>query len=157
MEKRVFGLTNEARYPLSVGEWTVEPTAEFNVLGYTQRGSEDVKEYSLNVKSQSTYSVEAGVGLYFSKEEQLSKDSSLKLNMGLAAYHEFADPYKVEVGMNGMNGHFTLRDENRSDNRGVIRSGFDYKTGPYTFYGSMTGYIDRELRANAKTGLKWNF
>ena len=157
LEKRLFGLTNEARYPLSVGEWTVEPAAEFNVLGYTQRGSEDEREFSLNVKSQSTYSVEAGIGLYLTKEEQLSKDSNLKLNVGVAAYHEFADPYKVDVEMNGMRGHFTLRDEDRSDNRGVIRSGFDYKTGPYTFYGSMTSYIDHELRANAKTGFKWNF
>ena len=157
LEKRVFGLTNEARYPIRVGEWMVEPAAEFNVLGYTQRGSEEKKEYSLSIKSQSTYSVEAGVGLYLTKEEQLSNDSSLKLNAGVAAYHEFADPYKVDVGMNGMAGHFTLRDENRSDNRGVIRSGFDYKAGPYTFYGSVVNYIDREWRARAKTGFKWNF
>ena len=89
--------------------------------------------------------------------KELSKDSKLKVNLGVAAYHEFADPYKLNVGMDGMDGHFTLRDENRSNNRGVLRSGFDYVTGPYTFYGSMVTYIDREWRANAKTGIRWSF
>ena len=34
IEKRVCGLMNEARYPITVGNGRVEPAAEFNILGY---------------------------------------------------------------------------------------------------------------------------
>ena len=157
IEKRVFGLMNEARYPLAFGDWTLEPAAEFNILGYTQRGHEDKKDYALNIKSQNTYSVETGVGLYMTKAKELTKTSQIKLTAGVAAYHEFADPYKLRVGMEGMDGSFTLRDEKRSDNRGVIRAGFDYDWDDYSLYGSFMSYIDKEVRSTLKTGFKWKF
>jgi hypothetical protein len=157
IEKRVYGLMNEARYPLTFGEWTLEPAAEFNVLGYTQKGHEDQKEYALNIKSQNTYSVEGGIGLYLTKEKELSEDSRIKLTAGVAAYHEFADPYQLRVGMEGMDGYFTLRDENRSDNRGVVRAGFNYDWDDYSLYGSFMSYIDREIRSTLKSGFKWKF
>ncbi|MBR6232088.1 MAG: autotransporter outer membrane beta-barrel domain-containing protein, partial [Alphaproteobacteria bacterium] len=87
----------------------------------------------------------------------LTKDSKLKLTAGVAAYHEFADPYRVKVGMTGMDGAFTLRDEKRSDNRGVIRAGFDYSYRDLSLYGSLISYIDREARTSAKTGVKVKF
>jgi len=157
IEKRVFGLMNEARYPITLGNWTLEPAAEFNVLGYTQRGHEDAKEYSLYIKSQKTYSVETGLGLYLGQEKELSPNTRLNLLAGVAVYHEFADPYKMELGMAGMDGSFTLRDENRSDNRGVIRLGVDYQRNNYSLYGSVMSYIDREVRSAIKTGFKWSF
>ncbi|MBR6411809.1 MAG: hypothetical protein IKS41_01445, partial [Alphaproteobacteria bacterium] len=158
IEKRVFGLMNEARYPITFDNgWLLEPAAEFNVLGYTQRGHEEDKDYALRIKSQSTYSVESGIGLYLTKEKDLTKDTKLKLTAGVAAYHEFADPYKLRVGMEGMDGSFTLRDDRRSDNRGVIRFGFDYEEGDYSLYGSIISYIDRECRTTAKSGIKWKF
>ena len=157
IEKRVFGLMNEARYPITMGKWKLEPSAEFNILGYQQRGHEDNKEYALKIQNQSTYSVEGGIGLYATREEELTKDSVLKLTAGMAAYHEFADPYRVKVGMNGMEGAFTLRDEDRSDNRGVIRAGFDYTYRDLSLYGSLISYIDKEARTSAKTGLKIKF
>ena len=101
--------------------------------------------------------MEGGIGLYATREEELDKDSTLKLTAGVAAYHEFADPYKLRVGMNGMDGAFTLRDENRSENRGVIRAGFDYVYRDLSLYGSLISYIDREARTSAKTGMKWKF
>lgn len=157
IEKRVFGLMNEARYPITVGKWKFEPSAEFNILGYQQKGSEGNKEFALNIQNQNTYSVEGGIGLYATREEELDKDTTLKLTAGMAAYHEFADPYRVKVGMNGMDGAFTLRDEKRSDNRGVIRAGFDYVYRDLSLYGSLISYIDKEWRTNAKTGFKWKF
>ena len=57
--------------------------------------------------------------------------------------------------MTGMDGSFTLRDEKRSDNRGVIRMGFDYDWDDYTLYGSFMSYIDREIRTSVKSGFKW--
>ncbi|MBR6412700.1 MAG: hypothetical protein IKS41_06040 [Alphaproteobacteria bacterium] len=157
IEKRVYGLMNEARYPLTFGEWTLEPAAEFNILGYTQRGHEEDKDYALNIKSQNTYSVEGGIGLYLTKDKELTKTSKIKLTAGVAAYHEFADPYKLRVGMEGMDGTFMLRDEKRSDNRGVIRAGFDYDWSDYSLYGSIMSYIDKEVRTSLKSGFKWKF
>ena len=157
IEKRVFGLMNEARYPMTFGDWSVEPSAEFNVIGYQQKGSEDAKEYSLNIKSQKTYSVEGGFGLYLNKVKELAKDKTLKLNLGASVYHEFADPYQLEVGLTGMDGSFMLRDEERSDNRAVVRAGFDYAEEDYSIYGSFISYIDREVRTALKSGFKWKF
>ncbi len=157
IEKRVFGLMNEARYPITVGKWKLEPSAEFNILGYQQKGYEDAKEFALNIQNQNTLSVEGGIGLYATREEELDKDTTLKLTAGMAAYHEFADPYRVKVGMRGMDGAFTLRDEKRSDNRGVIRAGFDYAYRDLSLYGSLVSYIDREARTSAKTGMKVKF
>ena len=101
--------------------------------------------------------MEGGIGLYLTKEKDLTKTAKLKLTAGVAAYHEFADPYKLRVGMEGMEDTFTLRDERRSENRGVIRAGFDYEEGDYSLYGSIISYIDREWRTAAKSGLKWKF
>jgi outer membrane autotransporter protein len=157
IEKQVFGLMNEARYPINMGKWRFEPAAELNVLGYKQHGREDEKEYSLNIKNQTSYSVESGIGFYLVKDENLTKDSHLKLTAGVAAYHEFADPYQMELGMTGLEGTFTIRDENRSDNRAVVRLGFDYTQSDMSLYGSFMSYIDREIRSTLKTGMKWHF
>ena len=157
IEKRIFGLMNEARYPMTLGKWKFEPSFEFNALGYEQKGWEDKKEYSLVIPKQRTYSVESGIGLYMTHETELSKDSKFKLTAGVSAYHEFADPYKMDVGMNGMTGHFTLRDEKRSDNRAVGRAGFNFDEKDYSVYGSFLSYVDKEVRSKANVGFKWKF
>ena len=157
LEKRVFGLMNEARYPISVGKWIFEPAFEFNALGYEQRGREDKKAFSLNIPTQRTYSVESGIGLYASHETELNKDSKLRLTAGVAAYHEFADPYMLNVGMNGMTGHFTLRDDEHSDNRVVTRLSVNYDHQDYSLYGSFISYWDQVVRSKANLGLKWKF
>lgn len=157
IEKRIFGLMNEARYPIALGNWKFEPAVEFNALGHEQKGWEEKKEFSLNIPTQRTYSVESGIGLYVTHQRELNKDSKFKFTAGMAAYHEFADPYKVDVGMNGLSGHFTLRDENRSDNRAVARTGFEFNRKDYSLTGSFISYIDREVRTKANLGFKWKF
>ena len=157
IEKRIFGLMNEARYPISFGDWRFEPTAEFNMLGYEQKGREEAKEFSLVIPKQRTYSVESGVGIYAIHETGLGKDRTLKMTAGIVAYHEFADPYKMNIGMNGMDGHFTLRDERRSANRAVARAGFEYDAKAYGVSASVISYMDREVRTKANLGFKWKF
>lgn len=157
IEKQMFGLMNEARYPFIASGWNLDIALEFNVLGYHISGDEGSREYGLNIAEQNTYSAEAGIGLYANKEISLAKDSNLKLYNGIAVYHEFADPYKMKIGMNGMAGTFTLRDENRSANRAIIRTGFDYTKQDLSLYGSLSSYIDRELQTNADLGLKYSF
>ena len=148
---------NEVRYPIHMGNWLIEPTLEFNVLGYTQKGKEDVKDFSLNIKSQNTYSIESGVGLYLTNEQELGKDEYLKMSFGAAAYHEFAHPYQLDIRMNGMQGAFTLKDENASQNHAITRFGIDYINKNYSLYGNFTSYLDKETNSLFKSGFKVNF
>lgn len=158
VSKQMFGLLNEARYPLQFGGWTVAPSAEFNVVNYRLKGSEtDYQPFALRLKSQNNYSVETGFGLYADKNLQLAKESSLKLNGGVAMYHEFANPYALILGMNGMDGSFTVRDEKRTDNRAVVRTGFEFTQGKLSLLGNLMAYIDSEYRTNATLDLKYNF
>lgn len=158
VSKQMFGLLNEARYPLQFGGWTVAPSAEFNVVNYRLKGSEtDYQPFALRLKSQNNYSVETGFGLYADKNIQLAKESSLKLNGGVAMYHEFANPYALTLGMNEMDGSFTVRDEKRTDNRAVVRTGFEFTQGKLSLLGNLMSYIDSEYRTNATLDLKYNF
>lgn len=158
VSKQMFGLMNEARYPLQFGGWTVAPSAEFNVVNYRLKGSEtDYQPFALRLKSQNNYSVETGFGLYADKNIQLAKESSLKLNGGAAMYHEFANPYALTLGMNGMDGSFTVRDEKRTDSRAVVRTGFEFTQGKLSLLGNLMAYIDSEYRTNATLDLKYNF
>ena len=157
VEKQTFGLMNEARYPFMLAGWNLNLALEFNVIGYRISGDEGSRNYGLNIAEQDTYSIETGIGLYTNKDIELSKNSRLKLYNGVAMYHEFADPYKMKIGMNGMSGTYTLRDENRGANRAVIRTGFDYTHQDLSFYGSLSSYIDHELQTNADLGMKYNF
>ena len=137
--------------------WNLNLALEFNVMGYRVSGDEGSKEFGLNIAKQDSFSVEAGFGMYANKDIDISKDSKLKLYNGVAFYKEFADPYKMKVGMNGMSGTYTLRDENRGKNRAVVRTGFDYTSQDLSLYGSLSSYIDHELQTNADIGLKYNF
>ena len=158
VSKQMFGLLNEARYPLQFGGWTVAPSAEFNVVNYRLKGSEtDYQPFALRLKSQNNYSVETGFGLYADKNIQLAKESSLKLNGGVTMYHEFANPYALTLGMNGMDGSFTVRDEKRTDSRAVVRTGFEFTQGKLSLLGNLMAYIDSEYRTNATLDLKYNF
>ena len=153
----MFAFMNETRYPIQVGGWNISPSAELNFINYRISGHEKDKEYSLKIKSQNNYSVEAGIGLYASKETKFSKDSSLKFNGGVAIYHEFADPYKMKLGMTGMAGTFTLRDEDRSDNRAVVQSEIEFKHNNFSIVGNVASYIDRKYETNATLDFKFEF
>ena len=157
LEKQTFGLMNEARYPFMMAGWNLNLALEFNVMGYRISGDEGSKEFGLNIAKQDSFSVEAGFGMYANKDIDISKESKLKLYNGVALYHEFADPYKMRIGMNGMSGTYTLRDNERGKNRAVIRSGFDFTSDDLSLYGSLSSYIDHELQTNADIGLKYNF
>lgn len=157
VEKQMFALMNEARYPLKLKGWTIAPAAEFNFVDYHIKGREDQREYALNIKAQDSYSIEAGIGLYADTKKQFTKNSSLSFNGGVALYHEFADPYKIKLGMQGMDGAFTIRDENRSDNRAVVRTGFDFDYDNISVIGNVISYIDREYQTDATLDFKFGF
>ena len=157
VEKTMFGLVNEARYPFTLGKWTIAPGAEFNVVDYRTQGHEKGGTYKLRLASQNNYSVEAGVGLYANSEHKFSEKSKLTFTNGLTMYHEFADPYKMQVGVYKMSGKFDIRDEKRSDNRAVIRTGLSYVNDNISLSGNVMSYIDKEYRTNAVLDFKYAF
>lgn len=108
---------------------------------------EVVKNKSLANFLQNNYAAQNNENLF----------SSLKLNGGVAMYHEFANPYALTLGMNGMDSSFTVRDEKRTDNCAVVRTGFEFTQGKLSLLGNLMSYIDSEYRTNATLDLKYNF
>lgn len=56
-----------------------------------------------------------------------------------------------------MDGSFTVRDEKRTDNRAVVRTGFEFTQGKLSLLGNSISYIDSEYHTNATLDLKYNF
>ena len=158
VEKRMMGLMNETRYPIDMGGWSLSPAAEFNMLGYHIKGHEDRAPFALNIKSQNNYSVEAGLGLYANKNVRFGHNQRLQMHAGVAAYHEFADPYTTELEMQDMNGSFKVRDARRKDNRAVVRAGFDYNFGSdFSLIGAIASFVDGTTHTNANLDFKYHF
>ena len=158
IQKRMFALMNEARYPLKFGGLKLLPSAEFNMIGYNIKGHEDEQQYALRIKSQNHYSVEAGLGLMAEKEFKPFKNHKFSINGGVTVYHEFANPYELDVAMSGMSGTYRLHDEKRSDNRTVARFGFNYKLkDDLDVTAHLLTNIDREYRTDAGIDLKYHF
>ena len=158
IQKRMFALMNEARYPLKIGGLKLLPSAEFNMIGYNIKGHEDEQQYALRIKSQNHYSVEAGLGLMAEKEFKPFKNHKFSVNGGVTVYHEFANPYELDVAMSSMSGTYRLHDEKRSDNRTVARFGFNYMLkDDLDVTAHLLTNIDREYRTDAGIDLKYHF
>lgn len=157
MEKRIFGVTNEVRYPMSIGGWKVAPKAEFNAIGYKIKGHEEEKEFALNIDEQNVYSVEGGVGFNLSKERQFSENHYLKFDTGMMVYHEFANPYELRLSMQDMDGSWKIRDEKRRSERLMIKNALEYNFDPFSIYANLYSYIDSEYRTKADIGFKYAF
>ncbi len=151
IEKRMVALMNEARYPMTFGDFEIAPTVEFNAIAYNQKGQEDAKAYALTLPSDNNLSIEAGLGLHAAH-----KMGPLDLTAGLMVYKEFADPYNIKMGMDGMDGTFSLYD-NVSPYRGTASFGFNYNAGDMSMYGNVQHFMESETHTNVKTGLKYVF
>ena len=158
IEKRMFGFANEARYPMDFNGWKVMPTAEFNVFGYHIKGHEELKAYSLNIPAQNNLSVESGIGFNLAKQTKLGKNQNLNFNAGIMLYHEFANPYELDLSMNGMDGSFKISDERRKADRAVLRTGFDYKFDQnMSVTGGFAAYFDGTQSTKANLNFKYDF
>ncbi len=157
IEKRIVGLTNEIRYPFEVLGFNLAPTAEFNAFGYHIKGKEDEKQYSLNIPSQNNYSIESGFGFNVTKSKEIALNQKLSFNAGVMVYHEFANPYDLDLTMNGMNGSFKITDDRRKDNRIVLRSGADYKFNEKISIGALFNvYMDGRTNTKANLDFRYN-
>ena len=151
IEKRIFALMNEARYPVKMGAFELSPTVELNAIAYNTKGGEDDKAYALTMPSDNNVSVEAGVGIHTKYAL-----NNLNLNAGLMMYREFANPYNIKIGMQGMDGTFNLYNE-QSPYRGVASFGFGYDVGNLNVFGTLQHYMETDAYTKLKTGLKYQF
>lgn len=156
IEKRIFGLMNDLRYPLSFGNWTLAPDIAFNAIVYTQSEHEEEREFGLVIPDDRTVSVETGLGLYTKYEKTFEGGSRLKLNTGLMAYREFGDSYNLKLGIQGMDGTFNLYN-NDYKYRGAASMGFDYLMGRFHLYGNAQYFMDNANYMNFKGGVSYRF
>ncbi len=158
----IYGLSNAARYKIDLGYVILEPSAEFNILGYYQnRIREDKgKQNAIKADAENNLSVEAGIGLNISKDVKISDKSKLNFKLGAMYYHEFAHPYhSLEASIHGTDGTYRITDyEGIYDrDRGVLSAGIDYSYKPFTFYGKLKAFIEDEYPFEANAGIKYNF
>ncbi len=151
IEKRIAGFMNEARYPVQIGSVTFAPTVELNALVSHQKGNETRKAYSLTMPADTLLSVEAGAGFHLDTQIK-----GFSLTAGTMLYREFADPYNMKVGMNGMDGSFDLFDEQKKY-RAAADFGFGYDAGPLHWYGSLRHFVDTNNRSIMNTGINVHF
>lgn len=156
IEKQTTSLSSQTRYPFKLFGFDIAPTAEANVSAYQTKISEDNKPYALS-SDDTTYSATLGMGAYLSSNKEFAKNHKLNFMFGAMLYHEFADPHTLKLKMNGMNGSFTLHDENRKNNYAVLRSKFDYAKDNISLYADFLSYIDSQYRTRVDLGLKYNF
>ena len=157
IEKRILGVSSSASYKLQKNQFWIAPRAEFNTIGYRLKGHEEDKRFALKLEKQNVLSVEGGVGVQFGYDKEFSKENRLKINNSLMMYHEFADPYELELSLQGMSGTYRLRDEKRRDERIAIQNGLEFEKGNLSFYANIFSYIDSEYKLKTNAGFKYGF
>ena len=157
MEKRIMGVTSEARYPLYINGWKASPSVSFNAIGYHIKGHEEDKAFALDIEKQNITSMEAGVGFGLEKTWRFKKETNLKFGLNVMVYHEFLDPYALKLAMRGMDGNFEVRDEKRRREHIVLKNKFEYDMNPISIYGNLFTYIDSAYNTKADIGFKYAF
>lgn len=149
-----YGITNEARHELDMGLLTLEPVAEFNIIGlYQGRTKENIR-----VDSGNNLSVEGGLGLYAKKSFKPMGDDELNIRLGGTYYHEFNNPYQaVSAGIVGLQGRYHMNSYETQRNRAVLSSRFDYKRGKFNFYLEGSRFIEDDNTYSVNAGLTYAF
>lgn len=149
-----YGITNEARHELDMGLLTLEPVAEFNIIGlYQGRTKENIR-----VDSGNNLSVEGGLGLYARKSFKPMGDDELNIRLGGTYYHEFNNPYQaVSAGIVGLQGRYHMNSYETQRNRAVLSSRFDYKRGKFNFYLEGSRFIEDDSTYSVNAGLTYAF
>ena len=156
IEKRVFGLMNDLRYPIQFGNLILAPDLALNTIVYEQRGYEDGREFSLIIPDDRTISIEMGLGFYTKYEKKISDGGHLKLSSGVMLYREFGDAYNIKLGIRGMDGMFSLYN-NDYKYRGAASFGFDYAYNRLHVYGDAQYFMDNDKYINFKGGIRFIF
>lgn len=149
-----YGISNEARHDIDMDVVTLEPVAEFNILGmYQNRTKENIR-----VEANNNLSVEGGLGLYAKKQFTPFGDDELNIRLGGTYYHEFANPYQAaDAGVVGLLGHYHMNGYETQRDRAVLATRFDYKRGRFNFYLEGSRFIEDDSTYSINAGLTYAF
>ena len=156
LEKRVFALMNEARYPLTIHDITVAPTVELNALMIQEKGDETHTPYALVIPNNRQVSLEGGAGFNLSHSFVPRRGTKLTLTARIMGYYEFLDPYQMRVGIQGMSGTFDLMEDHQNW-RTETAFKAAYEIGDTSIWGQIRHFTDTDTRTDIKAGIKWGF
>jgi len=151
-----YGVSNQLRKDFEYEGMSIEPVAEFNVLGlYTGQ----IKEKdNMFVKSQNAVSIEGGLGLYLGKSIELANSATLKFRAGGTYYREMNNPYqRISAGFTDADGFYNMRGYDNSRDRGVVSLKADYGWKQFNFYVKASEYIERNSNFSLQGGINYKF
>ncbi len=139
-----------------MGSFSLQPVAEFNVLGLYQDGMKEKKQ--LDISSANNVSVEGGIGLYAKKDFELTQDDVLKLRLGGTYYHEFNNPYQAaKARVDGLSGSYHMDNYDAQKDRGVLSARADYKHNDFNFYAEINKYLEEDAGYSVNAGVGYRF
>lgn len=151
-----YGITNEVRKEIDFGTVTLEPTAEFNILGLYQDSTKE--KNGLEVKSANNLSVEGGIGLYARKSFSIMEENDLTLRAGGSWYHEFNNPYQAaRARIAGMLGSYQMDTYDVERDRGILSVRMDYKHDRFDFYFEANKFLEEDDGYALTAGLGYKF
>lgn len=151
-----YGITNEVRKEIDLGTVTLEPTAEFNILGLYQDSTKE--KNGLEVKSANNLSVEGGIGLYARKSFSIMEENDLMLRAGGSWYHEFNNPYQAaRARIAGMLGSYQMDTYDVERDRGIFSVRMDYKHDRFDFYFEANKFLEEDDGYALSAGLGYKF
>ena len=155
-----YGLLNELRYKYNVNNFSISPFVGLNAIGwYYDSFDEKGDDFALELASSNVLSVESALGVYFDYDKELNSNSKLTTSLGLAYYHEFANPYEQqEAKIADTIGSYKLRNKAiDTRDRGVISAKINYDYKNISVYGGFMQYLEKEYPFSLDLGLKYNF
>lgn len=151
-----YGITNEVRKEIDLGTVTLEPTAEFNILGLYQDSTKE--KNGLEVKSANNLSVEGGIGLYARKSFSIMEENDLTLRAGGSWYHEFNNPYQAaRARIANMLGSYQMDTYDVERDRGIFSVRMDYKHDRFDFYFEANKFLEEDDGYALSAGLGYRF
>lgn len=151
-----YGITNEVRKEIDFGTVTLEPTAEFNILGLYQDSTKE--KNGLEVKSANNLSVEGSIGLYARKSFSIMEENDLTLRAGGSWYHEFNNPYQAaRARIAGMLGSYQMDTYDVERDRGILSVRMDYKHDRFDFYFEANKFLEEDDGYALSAGLGYKF
>ena len=151
-----YGVSNEVRKEINFGTLTLEPTAEFNILGLYQDNTKE--KNGLEVKSSNNLSVEGGLGLYARKSFSIMAENDLTLRAGGSWYHEFNNPYRAaRARIANMLGSYQMDAYDVERDRGILSVRMDYKHEGFDFYFEANKFLEEDDGYALSAGLGYRF
>ena len=151
-----YGLYNHAEYSIDMKVAELVAEAELNLQGIN---SDTAKEKGgLNLKSNDSVSLEAGIGLKLRKRIELAKQRELMLAIGTKYYHEMLDPYKdLSVGMKYSPVTYHVKEYDEDKNRLRTAAEAMYKDGHFAVSAEIAHNAEKEDSVEGGLGVRYNF